>query len=163
MLDATALIEKHRAKGVLVDTNLLVLFLVGMVNRQRIPNFKRTGDFTIKDYDLLVRLIDWFGKLIATPHVLSQVSDLADLTGNELTMVRRLFKALVERIDESYDSSRLLVGDPAFERFGLTDAAIAMLCSRGILVLTTDVRLQLALQEREIDALNFNHIRILAW
>jgi hypothetical protein len=55
------------------------------------------------------------------------------------------------------------VGDPAFERFGLTDAAIATVCSRGILVLTTDARLQLALQERDIDALNFNHIRPLAW
>ena len=28
MLDAGALIEKHRAKGALVDTNLLVLLLV---------------------------------------------------------------------------------------------------------------------------------------
>jgi hypothetical protein len=163
MLDAEALIVKHRAKGVLVDTNLLVLFLVGTVNRQRILNFKRTGDFTIEDYDVLVRLINWFGKLIATPHVLSQVSDLTDLSGTELTAVREVFKALVEQIEESYDASRLLVGDPAFERFGLTDAAIATVCSRGILVLTTDARLQLALQERDIDALNFNHIRPLAW
>jgi hypothetical protein len=29
MLDAAGLIEKHRAKGVLVDANLLVLLLVG--------------------------------------------------------------------------------------------------------------------------------------
>ena len=73
MLDAAALIEKHRAKGVLVDIGELARpLLVGTVNRQRIPNFKRTGDFTIEDYDLLVRLIDWFGQLIATPHVLSQ-------------------------------------------------------------------------------------------
>ncbi|MBZ5725656.1 MAG: hypothetical protein LAP87_11740 [Acidobacteriia bacterium] len=163
MLDATALIEKHRAKGVLVDTNLLVLLLVGAVNTQRILNFKRTGDFTIEDYDLLVRLIGWFGKLIATPHVLSQVSDLTDLTGDELTAVREVFKTLVEQIEESYDASRSLVGDPAFGRFGLTDAAIATCCSRGVLVLTTDARLQLALQERGIDALNFNHIRPLAW
>ena len=163
MLDAEALIVKHRAKGVLVDTNLLVLFLVGTVNRQRIPNFKRTGDFAVEDYDLLVRLIDWFGKLIATPHVLSQVSDLTDLTGNELAAVRELFKRLVEQIEERYDASRLLVADPAFERFGLTDAAVAAVCSRGILVLTTDARLQLALQERDIDALNFNHIRPLGW
>ena len=163
MLDAGALIEKHRAKGVLVDTNLLVLFLVGTVNRQRILNFKRTGDFTIEDYDLLVRLISWFGKLIATPHVLSQVSDLTDLTGDELTAVRNIFKVLVDQVEESYDASRLLVGDSAFDRFGLTDAAIATVCSRGILVLTTDVRLQVALQERDIDALNFNHIRPLGW
>jgi hypothetical protein len=163
MLDALGLIEKHRAKGVLVDTNLLVLYLVGTVNRQRILNFKRTGDFDIEDYDLLVRLIDWFGKLIATPHVLSQVSDLTDLTGNELAEVRALFKLLVEQIEERYDGSRSLVGDPAFERFGLTHAAVATVCSRGILVLTTDSRLQLALQKRNVDSLNFNHVRPLAW
>ena len=163
MLDAAALIEKHRAKGVLVDTNLLVLFLVGRVNRQRILNFKRTGDFTIEDYDLLVRLVDWFGKLIATPHVLSQVSDLTDLTGDELTEIRELFKVLVENIEESYDPSRLLVGDPAFKRLGLTDAAIATVCCRGVLVLTADAKLHVALQERDIDALNFNHIRPLGW
>jgi hypothetical protein len=162
-MDAAGLIEKHRAKGVLVDTNLLVLYLVGTVNKQRILNFKRTGDFAVEDFELLVRLISWFGKLIATPHVLSQVSDLTDLTGAELIAVRRVFKALVEQVEESCDASRLVVDDPAFERLGLTDAAIATVCSRGILVLTTDVRLQIALQARDIDALNFNHIRLLAW
>jgi hypothetical protein len=163
MLDAAGLIEKHRAKGVLVDTNRLVLFLVGTVSRHRILNFKRTGDFTIEDFDLLVRLIDWFGKLIATPHVLSQVSDLTDLTGNELTKIRELFKVLVETIEESYDASRLLVSDPAFKRLSLTDAAIATVCCRGVLVLTADAQLHVALQERDIDALNFNHIRPLGW
>jgi hypothetical protein len=95
--------------------------------------------------------------------VLSQVSDLTDLAGNELAEVRALFKLLVEQIEERYDGSRSLVGDPAFERFGLTHAAVATVCSRGILVLTTDSRLQLALQERDIDSLNFNHVRPLAW
>lgn len=163
MLDAAAMIEKHRAKGVLVDTNLLVLYLVGTINRRRILNFKRTGDFTNEDYDLLVRLIGWFGKLVATPHVLGQVSDLTDLSGSELTVVRELFRRLVEEIEERYDPSRSLVADPAFESLGLTDAAVAAVCSRGVLVLTTDLGLPLALQERNIDALNFNHIRPLAW
>jgi hypothetical protein len=39
MLDARALIEKHQTKGVPVDANLLVLLLVGRVNRRRIPAF----------------------------------------------------------------------------------------------------------------------------
>ena len=163
MLDAEALINKHRAKGVLVDTNLLVLLLVGMINKQRILNFKRTGDFTLEDYDLLVRLIGWFGKIFSTPHVLSQVSDLTDLTGRELIAVRVISKALVEQIEESYEASRMLMSDRVYERFGLTDSAIAAVCSRGILVLTTDSRLHVALQESGIDALNFNHIRPLAW
>jgi hypothetical protein len=83
----------------LVDTNLLVLFLVGMVNKRRILNFKRTQDFTIEDFDLLSRLIDWFGKLVSTPHVLSQVRDLTALPGKELWTVRGRFASLVELID----------------------------------------------------------------
>jgi hypothetical protein len=163
MLDAKALIEKHRAKGVLVDTNLLVLLLVGVVNRRRILQFKRTQDFTIEEFDLLAELVKWFGKLIATPHVLSQVSDLADLPGKELREIRQLFKSFVEKIEEFYDPSRVLVADPIFERHGLTDAAIASVCSNGILVLTADVVLQLALQRRGADALNFDHVRPLTW
>jgi hypothetical protein len=163
MLDAKALIEKHRAKGVLVDTNLLVLLMVGVVNRLRILQFKRTQDFTIEDFDLLEHLVKWFGRLIATPHVLSQVSDLADLPGKELREIRQLFKSVVERIEEFYNPSRVLVAHPIFERHGLTDAAIASVCSNGILVLTADVVLQLALQRRGADALNFNHVRPLTW
>ena len=45
MLDAGALIAKYRSGGVLVDSNLLVLLLVGSVNKQRILDFKRTQDF----------------------------------------------------------------------------------------------------------------------
>jgi hypothetical protein len=163
MLDAGALIEKHRAKGALVDANLLVLLLVGAINRQRILNFKRTQNFTIEDFELLTRLMDWFGKIVTTPHVLSQVSDLTDLSGKELREIRQKFKLVVEQIDESYDESRVLVADPIFERLGLADAAIATVCSREILVLTADVKLQLAVQQRGWDALNFNHVRQLAW
>jgi hypothetical protein len=163
MLDAVELMRKHRAKGVLIDTNLLVLYLVGTVNRGRILNFKRTADFTVRDYDQLVRLIKWFGKIIATPHVLSQVSDLTDLSGHELIAVRKAFKSQVEKIDEHYDASRVIVEDPSFEGFGLTDAAIASASSRGLLVLTTDTRPHLVLQTRGIDALNFNHLRLRNW
>jgi hypothetical protein len=116
MLDALALIQKHQAKGVLVDTNLLVLFLVGAVNKRRIPRFKRTQDYTIEDFDLLKSLIGWFGKLITTPHVLSQVSDLADLPGQEQREIRRVFKWVAEQVEESYDQTRVLVADPMFER-----------------------------------------------
>jgi len=71
MPDPLRLIGKHRGTGVLIDANLLVLYLVGTVNR------------------------------------------------------------------------------------------VATLCERGMLVLTKDLDLYLALQERGADALNFNHIRVL--
>ena len=129
----------------------------------RILEFKRTQGFTIEDFDLLASLIVWFGKLIATPHVLGQVSDLTDLPGKELREIRHLFRSVVEEMEESYNPSRTLVADPIFERLGLTDAAIATLCCRGILVLTAEVNLQLAVERRGADALNFNQVRQLSW
>jgi hypothetical protein len=120
--------------------------------------------YTIEDFDQLERLIHWFGdQVITTPHVLSQVSDLTgSLYGKELDAVRQNFRSAVEQIEESYDLAKALVAHPMFSRFGLTDVAIATVCSRGILVLTDDLQLQLALQRRGVDALNFNHIRPLA-
>jgi hypothetical protein len=108
--------HKHRGRGVFIDANLMVLWLVGSVNPDRIPNFKRTGNFTIVDFQILQRLLTWFGQpLIATPHVLSQVSDLTDLDGTEATLVRELFRSTVEAIDERYTYAKDLVRHPLFE------------------------------------------------
>lgn len=41
------LIEKHRANGLLIDANLLILYLIGKTNKDRIPTFKRTQQYTI--------------------------------------------------------------------------------------------------------------------
>src|SRR5688572_15310600 len=106
MLDTQALIGKYRAKGVFVDTNLLVLLLVGGVNIDRIQTFKRTQDFTVDDFRTLRKLILWFGApLVATPHILSQVRDLTDLPGNELTIVRERFKAIISETEEQFDTA----------------------------------------------------------
>lgn len=163
MLDAAALIEKHRSKGVLVDTNLLVLLLVGLVNKRRILDFKRTQNFTVEDFDTLSRLTSCFGKLVATPHVLSQVSDLTDLAGKDLVLIRKLFIDLVEQMEEHCAPTKELVRDALFTRLGLTDAAVATVCSSGTLVVTADLDLWSALQHRGADALNFNHVRMLGW
>ena len=164
MLDAERLIEKHRAKGVFVDSNLLVLLLVGLINVERIRNFKRTQDFTVDDFHTLQNLVSWFGSpLIATPHVLSQVSDLTDLPGRERMSIRELFKAMVEMMEEQYDTAKHLVRSPLFDRFGLGDASVAAVCQRNILVLTADLQLQIALESVGLDALNFNHVRALKW
>jgi len=130
-----------------------------LVNKRRIPEFKRTQNFTIGDFDTLSALIGSFGKLVTTPHVLSQVSDLTDLGGKDLATLRSYFGVLVEKVEEYYDTSAALVTDPLFARLGLTDAAIAKVSAKGILVLTADLDLQLALQRRGLDALNFNHVR----
>ena len=54
----------ERTAGLIVDTNLLVLYVVGSVNPERIETFKRTRHAR-SDYDLLVRVLDKFDRLWA--------------------------------------------------------------------------------------------------
>ena len=119
MGDPVTLIQQHRGKGVLLDANLLVLLLVGTVNRLRIAKFKRTQGYSLEDFDLLARLLDWFGSIIVTPHVLSQASDLAAVPSEELRAIRATFGFLVGRSREIYDPAKDLVANPVFTTLGL--------------------------------------------
>jgi hypothetical protein len=162
MADAISLLKKYRAKGVLLDANLLVLYLVGRVNPNRIQSFKRTQSYSVEDYQLLVRLLGWFGALTTTPHVLSQASDLATPAEPELRLVRRELRSAVETAKEEYRHSRTVAGHALFERFGLADSAIASAADAGHLVLTDDLALQIEIERQNGDALNFNHLRQLS-
>ena len=163
MIQVDGLISKHRTNGLLVDANLLVLYLVGKTNKRRIPAFKRTQQYTIEDFELLEILVSQFERMLTTPHLLTEASNLAALQADELGILRGVFKEMVGGMEEFYDESRSVVADTAFARLGLTDAAIATLCRRSMLVLTDDLQLHLALVNRGADSINFNHIRTFFW
>lgn len=157
------LINKHRESGLLVDANLLLLFLIGRTNKYRISKFKRTQRYTVEDFELLGRFMAEFKILITTPHILTEVSNLGDLPGQEREVFRSGFVNMVDGSREHYDESRLVVRENCFRRLGFTDAAIATLAGHGLLFLTDDFDLYSTLAARRVDAINFNHLRPLTW
>ncbi|MDJ0660249.1 MAG: hypothetical protein QNJ42_12275 [Crocosphaera sp.] len=54
------LLNKYQNKGIVIDTNILLLLIVGSANRKRISQFKRTQQFIPEDYDLLIELINLY-------------------------------------------------------------------------------------------------------
>lgn len=158
MNDTEALIDKHRANGLLIDTNLMILMLVGRTNRRRIEHFKRTESYTIADYELLERFVKKFRRMVTTPHILTEVSNLAILPKEDGLRIRSLLKDSIEVIHELHEPSRVIAQNPHFRRLGLTDAAVSNLC-RKTLVLTSDLDLWYALSIEGFDAINFNHFR----
>ena len=91
--------------GLLIDTNLVVLFAVGTVNRKRIEAFKRTRQYTEADFDLLLRLLDRPGPVYTTPHILAEVSNLTDLSGPERVTVRQVLKQAISQLNEIHLAS----------------------------------------------------------
>ena len=58
-------------------------------------------------------------------------------------------------------SAKLVVADSAFGRMGFADAAVALASESPVLVLTDDLALSVALTQRGVDTINFNHLRTL--
>ena len=144
----------------MVDTNLLVLFVVGTVNRNRIDTFKRTRQYTMDDYDLLVRVLGNFGHLYTVAHVLAEVSNLTDLPGTERLKARRVLKATISLLDEADMSSTRAAEDRLYQDLGLVDAAIgAVARAHNCAVLTDDLDLYLRLSLDNVNVFNFTHLR----
>jgi len=124
-------------RGLLVDTNLLVLFVVGAVNRDRIEQFQRTRQYTLADYDLLMRVIDRFSRLYRVARVMAEVGNLTDLSGLELLRVRYVLReALLVSHEPEMPSSRA-AEHKIYDDLGLADAAIASVArDHGCAVLT---------------------------
>lgn len=149
-----------RAKGLLIDTNLLVLLIVGSVNRDRISRFKRTTGYSSADWDLLIGMLEQISDRYTVPHVLAEVSALTDLKAPELEHARTVLFRLIGEMRELQITSAEACAAPLYMRLGLTDAAIAeaarlQRCS----VLTNDSGLYSALADEGSSVAMFNHFR----
>jgi rRNA-processing protein FCF1 len=158
------LIERYHSGGVLIDTNILLLYFVGSYNRELIPRFKRTVQFTVEDFDLLVRLLSRFAQIVTTPNILSEVNSLSGQIGQPAKIAYfEQFARGIATLDEQYVASATASGLSEFPKLGLTDSGILHLAGGKYLVLTDDLRLCAFLEKTGVDVLNFNHIRWIAW
>jgi len=144
----------------LIDTNLLVLFVVGTVNRHRIGNFKRTRQYERSDYELLLRVMDVFTPLYTLPHVMAEVSNLTDMNGPERRQARQILKERLETLQEPVIPSVRATQDEHYERLGLVDAAIAVVArEEKCAVLTDDLDLYVGLSRQGAAVLNFAYLQ----
>ena len=157
-------LDSASSAGLLVDTNLLVLYAVGTVNRNRIATYKRTRQYTKADYDLLVEVLTSFEPLYTVAHVLAEVSNLTDLPGTERQQSRRVLKETISLLEETGISSARAAEDPLYQHLGLVDAAIgAVARAHNCAVLTDDHDLYVRLVEDNVIAFNFTHVRARVW
>lgn len=66
-------------------------------------------------------------------------------------------------LSEEYVISGSIVDHQEFHKFGLTDCGISVLAQKRYLLLTDDFRLSQYAESNGVDAIDFNHIRVLYW
>lgn len=164
MSEIDQLIQRYKQTGIFVDTNILLLYFIGAFDQNLIPKFKRTRQFTIEDHTILVRILDFFDKVVTTPNILTEVSNLSGQLGEPAKSdYFKKFSSDITLLEEEYMASRDVADMQEFVRFGLTDTGIVHLTRGRYLVLTDDFRLSQYLRSAGVDVINFNHIRIAYW
>lgn len=145
----------------LIDTNLLLLLLLGRFDPKRIGKASNTSRYTKDDYALLTWYVEPFPGLIATPNILTEVSNLCGHWSEPLkTVYFRYLAQEIQKFVERYLPSSSVSLSETFVQHGLTDASIsALLREENHLVLTDDLRLYVQLISDGFDAINFNHLR----
>jgi predicted nucleic acid-binding protein len=154
-----ALLSGSRGRLLLLDSNLLLLWITARFDMRLLATFKRVQMFTQADAFLLAWIIDQFKSVVTTTHVVTEVSNL----GNSLSSQTRLawFALLSEfssnTLEETHSLNSLAARDE-FIRFGITDCALSSLAGK-YLVLTTDHRFSSYATNAGMTVLNFNDIR----
>ncbi len=152
-------IKRYRNKSLLIDTNLLILLLVGITNKGFIKNFKATKSYTEEDYFLLRKIIKHF-RIITTSHVLSEASNLCEKADKYYKeKIFNSFSQIVQEIIEVPVSSKEITITPIFLKFGLTDSVLFHLSAKGAVVLTDDFELHGYLISNGAVAANMNLFR----
>jgi len=100
------------------DSNLLLLFTVGSFEPRALRTFKRLSMFTHRDL-VAVQAAAMNRRLVATPHILTEVSNLA----NSLPEAWRkgfltYLAANIHKFSERFSSTQELCNDHSFTLFG---------------------------------------------
>ena len=147
--------------GFFIDANLLVLLVVGSVDRELISKHRRLRQFTAGDYDRLLGVIDRVDRVFVTPNTLTETSNLLGYHNDpERSRLFDRLRLLVENSEEIVVASVRASRNEAFSRLGLTDAALLEVVSEKAPLLTVDLDLYLAASVNAPNTVvNFTHLQ----
>ena len=106
--------------GFFIDTNLLILLVVGSVGRDLIAKHRRLEDYSGEDYDTLIDLLGQSNRTFVTPNTLTEASNLL---GQHREPERSLFlgqlQFLIHQSEEIVIASAEASRNRSFTRLGL--------------------------------------------
>lgn len=147
-------------RSVLLDTNLLLLLVVGLYDKDSISKHKRTSCFVPEDFDLLVECIDGYEVLWVTSHCLAEVSNLLMQTNERHAKgLMECLSRLVAEAKESRIPKEVIFENRIVTRIGIADTGLAVKSKRVTCVFTVDFDLYREIANRGHRVVNFNHLR----
>lgn len=150
------LLDRYIGKPLILDSNVLLLYWCSSYDPGLVGSFKRLNSFTYPDVALLQKTIKLFKAIHTTPHVLTEVSNLAKSMWIRKEWVGH-FALQIDIVDEDWIAAKEIVRTSAMY-LGLTDATLCNLATKYV-ILTIDFPLSNYLETKKLNVINFNHLR----
>jgi len=127
---------------IFVDTNALILLVVGLIDKSLISSHKRTSIYESTDFENLALLIGDLDKVVTTPNVLTEVDNLLNnfQRGHRWTYYQVLRELIAKSAEKFLESKRIIDLDAFFE-IGLTDTGVLEICKECDFLITGDSKL----------------------
>lgn len=153
--------NKYRDKGIFIDTGPLLLWIVGLFDKQQIERFPRLEKHSIDHFVMLNNIINDFPKIVTTPCVLTEVCDYIRQFSSpkrEEVLTNCFVPSIDKMMQEEYVASSTLGKMSHFRILGLTDSSIINAAKGKYIILTEDLPLWEYLRKNKIAAVNFTHL-----
>lgn len=114
-----------------IDTNALVVLLVGLVSPQQVGIHKRTTLFSKEDFDRLIHVINDFSQLIILPNVWTEVDNILNESFKYEYKQKYIqnFRYITLNSTEKYLSTISITDKHEFSVLGVTDTLLLTLAS----------------------------------
>jgi hypothetical protein len=152
-------------KSIIIDTNVLVLLVVGSTRKSLIEKHTALADYPQESYDLLIELLGGYDQWLVTPGILSEASGLLNKDSRTRKVTPPVFQALLRAmpnpdscLQEHHVSSATAADQPEFCWFGVVDSGILVLVAEGTALITSDFSLFNQAYSRNTACVNFKKL-----
>jgi len=153
--------KERGKKKVMVDTNLLLLFLVGSCDINFLSSCESTSKYSKNDHQLLLGMLRYFdSEIVITPHVLAEFSNLSrrDIKEPRLSYYLATVLDALKRHKEEHVPLEIILKSKinVLSSYGFTDISITEAALKiNAVILTDDIGLGLYADSKNIANIKF--------
>lgn len=140
-----------------LDTNVLLLLLVGTAKPSYIEKHQCLGAYTPTDFETLQRMVEQFDELVTLPNVMSEVGNMLGSTHGPREPLFEVLQAFAGMVREIYLPTAQAVKRPEFSRLEVSDCALIEIAKDNVFILTADGHLYRALTAAGYQTENFTY------
>ncbi|WP_100613401.1 PIN domain-containing protein [Confluentibacter citreus] len=124
---------------ILIDSNSLLVLILGLMNPTLINKHSKTSIYEEEDFHYLVSTIKSIESIVVLPNIWTEVDNLLNkFTGSQKELYVQRIIETIKKTSEKYFESKIVENSDSFYDLGLTDTLILECAKNCEMLITSD-------------------------